>query len=66
MFLPPNITADGNKCTVTLNSSARFTDGKQVTADEGLVYSISSAKNASLSKYYTKLENVIGYSATGT
>ena len=63
--LASDITADGNKCTVTLNSSARFTDGKQVTADD-VVYSISSAKNASLSKYYTKLENVIGYSATGT
>lgn len=60
--LASDIAVDGKSVTVTINSYARFTDGKNVSAED-VVYSISAAKNAAESKYCAKLENVTGYSA---
>ena len=55
--LASDISLEGTVCVVTINPSAKFTDGNAVTADD-VVYSVSAAKAASQSKYSSKLENV--------
>ena len=52
-----DISLEGTVCTVTINSSARFTSGNRITADD-VVYSANTAKAASGSKYSSKLENI--------